>query len=170
MKLKIIITAAMLTLIMCGSAFADTAFMAKGSATVPGIKYWYISGSSNLSSNLYVTNITSTAINCKVTVFDHLGTDVTADCKIQTGNYNSDYSTTISTGSGEFLLPAGGTNCVRILGSQTGKVIYGHAVIEWCSVNTKIKKALIATADRTKEVNAIRAYSSMIPINGGMPF
>ncbi len=146
-----------------------TPFKARGSALVPGLKYWYVSGSSFLYTQLYISSITNTMVDCKVTVFDHEGNDVSTDCVILTGNNSGANTVVVSTGTGEFSLAAGATNQVRIRAAQAGTFIFGHAVIEWSSEDTKIRQALIATADRQKELNG-RAYASMIPINGGLPF
>lgn len=169
MKMKMFMTATLLTLIMCGSAMAQTTFEAKGSAVVPGVLTLSGNSTTRFMDFLYISNISGNDVDCRVLVYDHDGNDVSALCDIVTGNNSGISDVTLAPNTNEFTLPAGATRSIRIWDSNMNKVIYGHAVIEWDSSNTKMRTALIATGDRVMD-NVGQRSSTIMPINGGLPF
>lgn len=159
-----------LIMLMCGSAFAVECFSAKGSAVVTGVRIVNYGATNNDQSEITVSNISNTSVTCKVTVFDHAGTDITSNCKVFSGKYNGDIgSSLIASGTGTFELPAGNTRLVSVWNENANAVVYGHAVIEWTSADNRLRKALIASL-RTIARNGSANYCTHTMANSGQPF
>ena len=131
--------AVIVVLMMCGSALAQTDFNAKGSIVVPNIWSYKQLPSSWLYTYINVSNITGTDVQCKITVYDNDGTDVTQYSQIYTRGSN--YYTEVSAGTGEFDLPAHATRTYSIKATPS---ISGYAVVEWKSSDPQLRKALVA--------------------------
>lgn len=148
-------------------AVATDTFAARGSAVVPGVHMRYVSSTLYYSVKLDISNTTGIDVKCKVTVYDGQGNDVTTTVgevyEVSTAGANI-----VSSVNGEFDLPALSTRFFLIQTSYA-YLMDGHAVIEWTSENTTLRKAIIAS----KQIVAASSTSSArseIPINGGQIF
>ncbi|WP_147822615.1 hypothetical protein [Salidesulfovibrio onnuriiensis] len=164
--MKKLMFAFVLVLLLCGSAVAEEVFVSHGSAVVTGIQCR--KGTWTDVFNLFVTNISGSEVTVKVTLFDHDGNDRSSICKVSTGSASGNGATSVSTGTGTFTLPAGATRIVAAPSSLNG-MIYGHAVIEWTSADSRLKKALMATLQKTISYGD-KSYGFMANVNGGQPF
>ncbi len=148
-----VLTVAMLVL-MCGAAGA-TDFNAQGSALIPKISHYLSQSFTSRDTEFYFTNITGSAVQCKLTVFDHNGNDVSSLCSVYTGGSSQ---TEVSRGTGSFELPAYSTRYI-VFGAINNTItsIYGYGIIKWTSNDPNLSKALIGTCGE-------------IAINNGQPF
>lgn len=168
-RLARVLVPVVFTVLMFSSAYATdlTNFCARGSAVVTGMHTSYSSSTVYDVSNIWITNVAGAAVSCRVTVYDHDGQDVTSLCSIYTGG-NAGSSELVASGTGSFELPAGSTRLFKFYGKNSSKVIHGHAVIEWASEDTTIRKALIAVVGRRLQRNS--AGWGMFQVNNGQPF
>lgn len=153
------------------NAMATVTFIPQGSALVPGILARQQSNGEKEYSYIMLSNITSETVNCRVTVYDHDGNDVTYSSKILNGSSsnNGDFDP-IASGTGDFTIPPHSSRIFSfwILNSSK-KVMFGHAVVEWNSEDPKTRKALIGVFNR-KHIGTSRAYGGDILINNGQAF
>lgn len=160
-----------LLVLFCGSALAETTFNGRGSAIVNNVRAYNPNSTYNEQTEFAVTNISGSAVTCRVTVYDHDGTDVTSICNVYSGNKNSTSSALIASGTGQFELPAGNTRVVSFHAADASVgIIYGHAVIEWSSADTNLRKALIASLRVFARTGADSTGTSLTMINNGQPF
>lgn len=171
-KLTTCLLAMVLTVFVFGSASAQSTFEGRGSAIVTAVEA--INDSHNNTSNeIFITNITGSTVTCKVTFYDQNGNDVTEIsnyCRVMTGSDSSSGLTTVASGTGTFDLPPFSTRMVlyRYTSSQS-KHMMGHAVIEWTSQDSRLRKALTAKM-RYSRFTSTQGWASSSPINGGQPF
>ncbi len=137
MKLGML-SVAMLVL-MCGAAGAEE-FHAKASVIVPNLVHQYAGPSYFTVPFINLTNITDKTISCRVTMYDHDANDVTNLGKVYTGGANW---TLISSGTGNFEIPAHATRMFSLSQTAPLRAITGHAVIEWTSDDPLLRKALV---------------------------
>ncbi|MGL1864225.1 MAG: hypothetical protein OCC46_17045 [Pseudodesulfovibrio sp.] len=163
---KYLMLALAVTMIV-GTAASASAFEARGSAVVTGMQArdstW------DDISNIYVTNITGSDVSCRITVYDHNGNDVTSLCKVYTGASAGGGMVLVSSGTGTLDLPASNSRSIQFSKSGAAGIIIGHAVIEWSSEDTKLRKALIANMWKI-QASGDKTYGSMVTINGGQSF
>ncbi len=157
------ILAIIVVLMMCGSAMAETDFNAKGSIIVPNIWTYNTSSSSWVFSYINLSNITGTDVQCKVTVYDNDGNDVTHFSKVYTSGQS--IYTEVSSGTGEFDIPAHASRIYSIKGSQP---ISGYAVVEWKSSDPKLRKALLAGMTMLYNYGGVSV--GICELNNGQPF
>ncbi|MCG8549231.1 MAG: hypothetical protein MI799_02385 [Desulfobacterales bacterium] len=147
-------------------------FVTRGSAIVPGLRTGYSDSSSTRidSNSVFITNITGSDVDVRMTVYDHDGNDITNYCSVKTGNTGSASPTIIASGTGEFELPAGNTRFVYCRAPTQG-CYYGHGVIEWSSSDLNLRQALVAAGFHIYHwtVQNMRAAAS-ISVNNGQPF
>ncbi|WP_421899370.1 hypothetical protein [Maridesulfovibrio sp.] len=156
-----------LILILCGGASAQESFNAQGSTVVTNIWSYHPDSVNWFVPYINVTNITGTDVQCKITIYDHDGNDITHYSKIYSGGIGN--WTIIASGTGEFNLPAHGTRMYSLKPEGTQIYTVGHAVIEWKSNDPLLRKAVIAG------ITTLRADSKGIStgiseINNGQPF
>ncbi len=170
MKFKAIIAAAMLTLIMCTSAFASTTFETRGSAIATGIIAISSSTSYQIKPTMLLSNISGVDVECRVTVFDQDGNNVSSINDVYSGNSSGTNAVLVSTGAAAFTIPAGATRNINMWDSNMNKQIIGHALIEWSSADGNVRKALIGGGRVITTNGGYSSYSTTFSVNGGMPF
>jgi len=165
--MKKLMFALAMVMLLCGTAFAEDCFNAKGSAIVPCVMARYHSSSYFVKTNFTISNITDSDVTCRVKVFDHDGNDVSTNCSVSTGSDSTSYKK-LSTGVNEFVIPAHSTRIYNFFKNNMAKSIAGYAVIEWTSSNENLRKAIVATT----RMNGVAGqfYSNMSFINNGQPF
>ena len=169
--LKKVLFTVLLSVTVFSNAMATSTFIPQGSALVPGVLARQQSNGEKEYSYIFLTNITSETVNCRVTVYDHDGNDVTYSSKILTGSssHNGDFNP-IASGTGEFTIPPHSSRIFSFWILNSSKtVMFGHAVVEWNSDDPKTRKALIGLFNR-KHLGTSRAYGGDILINNGQPF
>lgn len=164
----LILTIISIFFLFCGTALA-VGFNARGSAVVNGVKLTSSGSTTYIETRIYVTNITGSQVTGRVTIYDQDGNDVTSYCSVYTGDQSSKNIKLLESGTGTFELPAASTRVVRFCKANLNKCIVGHAVIEWSSDDTHLRKALIATSMRIK-YQTDQAFSTMVTANGGNSF
>ena len=168
MKLiRVGLMSAVMVVMMCCGVFAQQTFYPQGSITVPAVANW---GSSNnyTTTNYILTNVTDNIVQCKVTVFDHDGNDVTHFCRVYTGGVGSQ-AVLLSSGAGEFSIPEHSTRrvCFVITNSVSG--VYGNAKIEWMSDDSNQRNALVGEMWRFAILSS-GPHSFGYLVNNGQPF
>lgn len=163
------ITTALLTLslalLFCGFAFAEHCFNAKGSTIVPGLITIQKNGGRTDTTNISLSNITDSAVTCRVTIYDHDGNSIAAEY----GNVYSGDSRTIATGTDTFDIPAHSTRIFQFYKVNSNRDIYGHAIIDWTSANENLRKALVGTA-RHYYWKGDSTWATSTAVNNGQPF
>ena len=119
------------------------------------------------ASKIHVSNITDSAVTCRVKVYDYNGNDLSSYCHVTTGD-DSTYFKTLSTGVNTFVLPAHSSRVFSFFKKNMSKSVVGYAVIEWTSENEDLRKALIATHRLVGA--ATHHHMGMVMINNGQPF
>lgn len=163
--MKFVLAMAMI-LMMSGGAMAQGCFNAQGGVMVPGMYHVYRGGADWLSTYLIISNISDKDVSCRVTIRNQDGLDVTHLGGILTGG--NDWAV-VSSGSGDFDIPAYSTRVFHLQPSSPSKLIVGYAKIEWKSTDTRLKNALIASGFAHRVYSAGRSEFH-IPINNGQPF
>ncbi len=103
-------------LLICGSAFAEnTTFRAQGRAVAPGIFTYFKNAYSYSYTFIQISNITDSAVECKVTILDHDGMDATSRGTIFSGDYVDGKWTPKPSVNGEFEIPAFGTRTFALM-------------------------------------------------------
>ncbi|ACS78228.1 hypothetical protein [Maridesulfovibrio salexigens] len=155
-------------MLMCGVASA-TSFNAQGSAVVAGVDHRYVSNVNFYSTSLRLSNITGETVQCKVTVFNHDGEDISSYGTIRTGgspNYQE-----LASGTDTFDIPPYSTRSYELKSSRLNQSVYGYAVVEWTSNNPKLRKALIGVVTRLMVRPAdVSTSQTERDINNGRPF
>lgn len=154
--------------LMCGVAGAYE-FNAQGSALVPNLTFIQTTRNNFIYQYINVTNITGSTVQCRATVYDHNGNDITSLIKVYSGSEGADNFSTISTGTGDFEIPAHSTR-MFCLTEFPKMVIVGYAVIEWNSSDSQLRKALIAGGRFLRRTNVNRESGGNYLINNGQPF
>ncbi|WP_147822610.1 hypothetical protein [Salidesulfovibrio onnuriiensis] len=155
-----------LVLLLCGSAVAvEDCFNAQGSALVPDVKSRYGNNSQFIITCMTISNITDSAVTCRVNVYDDFGNDVSTSCHVSVGGVAGGFKYE-STGQNTFELAAHATRTYVFKSSSIGMA--GYAVIEWTSTNKKLRKALIASS--RYEGMAGSYFASRSLVNNGQPF
>ncbi|WP_147822613.1 hypothetical protein [Salidesulfovibrio onnuriiensis] len=156
-----------LVLMLCGSAFATVdCFNAKGSLLVADVHGLSFESDYYQNTSFTLSNITSTAVTCRVTVYDQNGDDISSNGNVYVAG-NSANLINVST-SGTFEIPANSTRIYKIQNSNTTR-FSGYAVIEWTSDSEKQRKALIAgmyTFFRSRS----EKFTWGSQLNNGQPF
>ncbi len=165
--IKLLLATAMI-LVMSGGAMAEGTFVPQGGITVPGMVYLYTSSSNHVLPRILLTNITGETVQCKVRVYDHDGTDITALSKIVKGGQSS--WPTIATGTGDFEIPAHTTRVYWMEPSSSAKRVAGYATIEWSSSDTKVRKSLLGAIWRLRSTSSASYTDTIIPLNNSQPF
>ena len=160
-----VLSVAMLIL-MCGVAGADD-FNAKGSALVPNLQYCNNGRGANYYSSINITNITGNDVQCRVTMYDHDGLDITSLGQVYTGGGSA--WTLLSEGTGDFEIPAHSTRFYLLAKAGIIKNITGYAVIEWKSDDPLLRKALIGGTRLWASSTAGQRGGNFL-INNGQPF
>ncbi len=143
------LSVAMLVL-MCGAAGAQD-FQVRGSAIVPNLLYQFWSTTQYVNSEILITNITNVPVKCRVLIYDHSGNDISSFGQILTGG-NGNWAL-VSTSAANFEIPANGSRIFSLANTYPLKSIIAHAIIEWSSDDTKLRKALMAGVWTFLEVN-----------------
>ncbi len=157
-----VLSMAMLML-MCGAAGADD-FHPQGNALVSGLFQYYARDKVQSNSMIVLSNITSDDVQCKVTVYDQNGSDITTLGLVYAA------SSLISTGTGLFDIPAHSTRRFYLPGNAPEKFNVGYAIIEWSATDTTIRKALIGSVLHNRQNGDNSIGISDKDINGGQPF
>ncbi|WP_291327442.1 hypothetical protein [Desulfovibrio sp. UCD-KL4C] len=159
-----------ITLSIYGVVFAQSVFNAQGSTVVPNIHSAYVHSHAFANTYLSISNITNTPVNCKITIYDHEGAEITSLGKVLTGNYVSGSGVTVPFIEGVFEIPAYGTR-FYVLADTAAHLIHGHATIKWNSNDPKMSKALIGALKHYGQVGSVHAVQSGTSmINNGQPF
>lgn len=167
MKKLMIAVVMVAMLVTVAVAEVQTGFNAQGSALVPGLMARHRNANYYIQSNLIISNITDSAVTCRVMVFDHDGNDISSYCYVTTGDNSTEFKK-ISTGVNSFEIPAHSTRGFYFFKANMQKSVLGHAVIEWTSDNKRLRKALIASSGL--DAIAGQYYSNRAFVNNGQPF
>lgn len=165
----------MLFMLMGLIGLASTAQAKSGSAIVPMGDTFYTSTTHYYFKHLYITNITGSNIDVKVTFYDETGSAVQdGDDSATTGAIRYDVGTltnwddNATNASVSFTL--GGNDTSRVVFVPTSHK-YGYAVIEWSQTSDEIL-GLLAMLDFEYYYNSTEKFyfTNNVPINNGMPF
>ncbi|ACS80707.1 hypothetical protein [Maridesulfovibrio salexigens] len=169
--MKIVLALAMV-LLMSGGAIAQETFIPQGSALVSGIEVLYRGSYRYFQNRMFLTNITDQTIQCRVTVFDHNGDDITHFGQVMTGPAGGGGGhVVVSSGTGLFEIPAHSTRAFWFGSLLSGTMtFYGHAVVEWMSNSSKLRRALIGSIYKFSLGSSSNYYATERDINGGQPF
>ncbi|NDV23667.1 hypothetical protein [Desulfovibrio sp. JC022] len=161
-----------ITIFICGAAFAEnTTFHAQGRTVAPGIFTYFKNSYSYAYTYISISNITSTPVQCKVTIYDHEGNDQTSRGHVYSGEYVNGGWTGVAVSDGIFEIPAYGTRLFTMDDRTQKYSIFGHATIEWKSEDNKMSKALVASMRHYGHAgSAGTTKSGGITINNGQPF
>ena len=157
----------MSVLIFATLASAQSTFVPNGSALIPGMSAKGLSSTNYDTCHLFISNISDNAVQCRVTVFDHDGNDVSHYCRLYTGGASE--FTLLSTGVSTFEIPAHSTRDYDLYDS-TMPAILGYGIIEWEGIDKYQRKSLIAATMVYGRRTADAYFSSKFPINNGQPF
>ncbi|TIH12943.1 hypothetical protein D0S45_16610 [Marinifilum sp. JC120] len=166
--MKFVIAMAMV-LMMSGGAMAQ-GFDAQGSALVPNVVYSYHTNNYTQYTDIILSNITSSDVQCKVTVYDHNGNDVTSLCKVSTGSDNTGIPVAVVSGAELFDIPAHSSRMVVVGRDHIAKYIIGYAVVEWKSSDTTLRRALIGGVKTPAKSSSYHGKGGTAYINNGQPF
>lgn len=156
-----------LILMLCSAAYA-VEFTPRGSVVIPGIQSSRPSSTNFSQVYLHVTNVAGCDVDCRVTVYDHAGNDVTSYASVYEGS-DTGPTAVLAASGGDFSLPSGASRFVRIAVDDASKLLVGHAVVEWASTNTHVKKALVVSGRYYSFYKDGLSYSAL-PIISGQPF
>lgn len=143
--------------------------VSRGKAIVPNVIGRYKNIDNYTVTHIVVSNITSSDVDCKITVYNHDGVDVTSWSKLSTGTDTS-LLNVIAQGTGEFTLPAQSTR-IFTFGTVDGQQLHypGYATIEWASDDSTMFEALVAGGRMWHESGG-NPFAIGFLVNGGMPF
>ncbi|SMF28353.1 hypothetical protein [Desulfovibrio gilichinskyi] len=164
-RLMSVVLSMVVVLMMCGGAMAED-FNAQGSTLVPSLYFDFMAANNWTSPYIIISNITAEKVQCRVTMYNHDGSDVTSLGYVMTGGTNW---VAVSHGVGDFDLPAYSSRIYSLLPSGGTKAIVGYATIEWKSDNVKLRKALVGGVMRYR-AHPGGAAESQVLINHGDPF
>lgn len=169
-KTSSILAALILTLSFLASANATVTFIPNGSAIVPGLQSNYIDLNRYVSEIMIISNISDNDVQCRVTVYDHDGNDVSTRCNVYTGGaLPGTGAVTVSTGINIFDIPAHSTRAYSFK-EDSAPGMFGYAVIEWMGTDTQQRKALIGSMTTHGKRYSGGVYANKILINNGQPF
>ncbi|WP_432735458.1 hypothetical protein [Maridesulfovibrio sp. FT414] len=149
-----------------GQAMAVNGFKAQGSATIPGIMYYYTDSNTWSLPYIMLTNTSSTSVNCQVNVYGSEGEDLGAAALVAKGGTNW---ITILNGPGIFEIPPHSTRCYILHFPASPYYTYAHAIVEWNSNDQFQKNALIGSCELRNKNQGI-VTTSYLPVNNGNPF
>jgi hypothetical protein len=133
-----------------------------GSAVLP----WWLKAGGTWTTDLYVTNISNSTINVRITLYDSIGNIY--DETVESG-------TNFYFGAGFGANPVG--NWVAVAPHQTGglnitsagSMINGYGLVEWTSSNNEIAPAMATALYRTWTGSSCTGISNIL-LNEGKPF
>lgn len=166
-RLSSLIPALALVALLCGTAFAETC-ASKGSTVIPSVRYRLYSSTHQYWHSLDLSNISGSDVTCTVKLFDHTGAQVTDNIIVKEGSTSSTAFTTLPVANNTFDIPAGRSRHVIIYKENSNFVGYG--VIEWCSTDPRLSKALVGTVQRFGINNTNGSYGGEYPLNAAQPF
>lgn len=158
------------------SSISITAFAQTGKATINHFQSSYHNSTSRMESYIYLTNISASSTNVKITLYNKNGEILTdGDNNSVTGLLRADnvsaYSDNSSTYSMQFNLEENNSTRVSINNSSTTD-IYGYAVVEWSK--SENPGPSLASYSLIGHANSYRVYNGTgyfsVPINNGNPF
>lgn len=151
-----------MVMLLTTNAFAQECFNSKGSLIVPGMYATYVSSTYEAASHIFLSNVTGSSVDVKVTVYDQDGNDITT-------GHSMIIAGAAPTLGGTFTLPAYSTRLFKFYNSIANQHIYGHAVVEWTSADSRVRKALIGTMYRQQKIGSSYTNTDYV-LNGGQPF
>ncbi|WP_291325153.1 hypothetical protein [Desulfovibrio sp. UCD-KL4C] len=158
-----VLSMAMLVL-MCGIAGAAD-FNAQGSAIVPHMRSCMTYNPTNsTSTGMYLSNITDKNINCKISVYDQNGNDISSYGYVMTVIPNSTGYQYVASGSQAFDIAAHSSCYFKYSGTFNART-FGYAVVKWNSSDALMTKALVGAVEYSSEMSGGNVY-----INNGHPF
>ncbi|WP_147820129.1 hypothetical protein [Salidesulfovibrio onnuriiensis] len=168
-KMMTVIVSAVLAVLLCGSAFAVETCESKGSAIVPHIQYRNQGAANNrFWDTINLSNISGSDVIVTVKLYDHAGGRVAGRFGVYKGSTTDTSINTVATGVETFALPAGETRMLTVF--KDGEYFMGYGIIEWCSADEKLGKALTGTVRHYGLNGAAGTYSGEYVLNGGQPF
>ena len=154
-----VVLSMVVVLMMCGGAMAEECFNAQGSAVAPGLLFAYRGAGDWTSPYIILNNITDKSVQCRVTVYNQDGTDVTSFGYVLTGGSSW---ITVSSGTGDMEIPAYSTRIYSINPSGGQKAIMGHATIQWKSDDVKLRNALVGVVMRHRVYGSSRSDAERV--------
>ena len=121
-------------------------------------------------THVTISNISNTSVQCRVTMYDHDGNDVSTLCTVSTGGgISGARRLTLSTGVNTFEIPAHSTRTYSFWDENMPGTI-GYGVIEWSSTDTQQRKSLIAGVFSYGKRYTEGFYATKYLVNHGEPF
>ncbi|WP_421901227.1 hypothetical protein [Maridesulfovibrio sp.] len=165
--LKIMIMAALVTLLLGGSAFAQNTCGSSGSVMLPRVVSHYESPKYQMTA-FFLTNTSNSDVDCTFKIYDHNGNRVRNKLTIQTGNISSaTYGPVVAQNVDTFTLPAKSSRRVTV--SNIGIHLIGYGSLEWCSQEPSLATPLIGSSQYFYR-NGDVTFGSEYLINDGRPF
>lgn len=162
------VLAMIMVLMMSGGAMAQTAFNAQGTCLVPHVT-GHRSSSEWTVTRVHLSNITDSAIHCKIDIYDHNGNDVSSYGSIYSVSTDGVNWSYIMTAGNEFEIPAHSTRMMEFTRGTVPNRIMGYGVVKWKSNDPMKQKALVGFV-RIHTANSIHAYGGEVFLNDGQPF
>lgn len=147
------------------SSISLPAFAASGKAIVPPFDTRYYSSTVNYGESFLITNITSSPLTVKISIYSQTGSIITTGLSVLVGNVTN-FVLNPGDSSASFTLAANAT--VHILYSPS-TLDCGYATIAWTQDNSSAQYGLIA--DVKEGLQAGSSYTQRtLAVNNNMPF
>lgn len=141
-----------------------------GSAAVPLIRFTYKYGSEFVESQLRLTNVAGRDVHCRITIHDHVGTDVSDLHVLDIGTSTSGEGVCLDSGSHAFSLPAGGTRYISLRSKDQGETFTGYLLVEWSCPDQSVMTALVGGCRYFGRTGSDTMLAGFTLINNGQPF
>ncbi len=163
-RLMSVVLSMVVVLMMCGGAMAEE-FYAQGGAIVPNLMYKYNRSDSWSLPYIVLTNITNDIVKCQLRVYDADGLDITSRGSFRKGGVNN--WTNVSAG-GDVEIPPHASRMYAMGYGSSKMYTIGHAEIQWSSIDTRAKAALVGGVTIRKKDGYVSNIGFLI--NQGNPF
>lgn len=165
---RFIISVVLMFVFVSGNAFAQNDFSAQGSTAVTGLYYFWSSNNHFATPAIYLTNLSSVPVQCRVVYYDHDGNELTYHAATFTSGVSGGRQ--IASGS-DFEIPPKGTR-VNALKMPSSKIYaYSYAVVQWKSEqDPQLRNALIGGVEITRFNRSVGVAQPKFNLNNGAPF
>ncbi len=166
-RLMSVVLSMVVVLMMCGGAMAED-FNAQGSYLIPHIKGLRNGKNGSYDvTRFYVSNITESAVQSKIIIYDQNGNDVSS--------YGDVYSPSganwqhIIAGGNTFEIPAHSTRMFEFARDSVNERTIGYGLVLWKSSDPQKRKALVGSTEYYY-MDGARGFGGAIYMNNGNPF
>ncbi|WP_432736698.1 hypothetical protein [Maridesulfovibrio sp. FT414] len=164
--MKFVLAMAMV-LMMSGGAMAED-FAAQGTCLIPHV-VGHRSSAEWTVTRVHLSNITDSAIQCDIVLYDQNGNNVSGYGDIYSISSDGVNWAHISAGGNVFEIPAHSTRMMEFTRGGLPNRIMGYGVVKWKSTDPMKQKALVGSV-RFHTANSIHAYGGEQFLNNGNPF